>query len=77
MKKKKKNTIALYRVVSHTFTCGTRLLFDQATLTCQDIDKVDCALSPTFFYLNDPALRPGIHTFLLSTFLSIFLDMLL
>ncbi|XP_046440723.1 mucin-5AC-like isoform X2 [Daphnia pulex] len=48
------------RVVSHTFTCGTGLLFDQATLTCQDIDKVDCALSPTFFYLNDPALRPAV-----------------
>ncbi|KAI9550567.1 hypothetical protein GHT06_005069 [Daphnia sinensis] len=48
------------RVVSHAFTCGVGLLFDQATLTCQDIDKVDCSLSPNFFYLNDPALRPAV-----------------
>ncbi|XP_057373388.1 uncharacterized protein LOC130694335 [Daphnia carinata] len=48
------------RVVSHAFTCGVGLLFDQATLTCQDVDKVDCSLSPNFFYLNDPALRPAV-----------------
>lgn len=47
------------RVVTHSFDCGIGLLFDQASLTCQDAINVDCSLSPTFYHLNDPSLRPG------------------
>lgn len=47
------------RVVTHSFFCGAGLLFDQASLTCQDADKVNCKLSPNFYHLNDRTVLPG------------------
>ena len=60
------------RVVTHSFDCGIGLLFDQASLTCQDAINVDCSLSPTFYHLNDPSLRPG--SSILSCHFSLLID---
>ncbi|XP_042878854.1 mucin-5AC-like isoform X2 [Penaeus japonicus] len=40
------------------FVCGAGTLFDQTTRTCQAADKVDCARSPSLYYLNDPLRGP-------------------
>lgn len=51
------------RVVTHSFFCGAGLLFDQASLTCQDADKVNCKLSPNFYHLNDRTVLPDPEEF--------------
>ncbi|XP_047476479.1 LOW QUALITY PROTEIN: mucin-2-like [Penaeus chinensis] len=40
------------------FVCGVGTLFDQTTRTCQAEDQVDCARSPSLYYLNDPLRGP-------------------
>ncbi|XP_037780050.1 mucin-5AC-like isoform X2 [Penaeus monodon] len=40
------------------FVCGVGTLFDQTTRTCQAEREVDCARSPSLYYLNDPLRGP-------------------
>ncbi|XP_063607393.1 mucin-2-like isoform X2 [Penaeus indicus] len=40
------------------FVCGVGTLFDQTTRTCQAERQVDCARSPSLYYLNDPLRGP-------------------
>ncbi|MPC14953.1 hypothetical protein E2C01_007734 [Portunus trituberculatus] len=45
-------------VKSNKFTCGPGTLFDQKSRTCQVESGIDCAASPTFYYLNERGNLP-------------------